>query len=87
MDTQKPEPYDLDELIGLLEDIFNEKDHLINPPKAAYTLALEIKKLKINHEHLLGDLACNAITHICYDTTQSCEAASSEMEGLPPSSP
>lgn len=39
--------YSLDELIERLENIRDGKEEFLNSPKAFYTLALEIKKLKL----------------------------------------
>lgn len=43
---EKIETYQLDELIHKLEDIYRQEDDTLNLPKALYTLALEIRKLK-----------------------------------------
>jgi hypothetical protein len=79
MDT-KPEPYDLDELIQILEDIFNEKNPPINPPKAAYTLALEIKKIKKWQDNYESDSALNSLWPFHIDSKQACEEVSREIE-------
>jgi hypothetical protein len=42
--------YELDELITRLEKIAHEKEGDLNFPKALYTLALEIQKLKLKNE-------------------------------------
>lgn len=44
------EPYVLDELIAKLEDIRDGLDDTLNPARALYTLALEIKLLKDKDE-------------------------------------
>lgn len=38
--------YQLDELIGKLEDIHSGIDSALNIPKAIYSLAIEIRKIK-----------------------------------------
>jgi len=45
-DLNKPNPYNLDELIMNMEKVWSCNNGQLNIPRAFYTLALEIKDIK-----------------------------------------